>query len=335
MCTKEEKFFNPLSAAEYRLLDTLCMLSENSVVRASMAELARYTQSSEESIRRALRGLEAKQLVATTRTKRNLGKLSYNEYTLISPSHKNVGLTPPAHNLPVHKNVGSTADYIYNNDINNNIEIKTTSLFMFDSEHKKKKKEVVLKGWQEDDFELSGYGLFDDEVPASKKTEKPSKRSSKTRHLRPQEDWTALDVAAEFSSRVYSKLPGAVNAVNTLQLQKILAKNRKQFNLTSIIELEVMRLFFEDPWFKNNARLNPQHVQGKFLRFFTSHLRIALDNLGMHSDLSISETQAISEKTPDFVYASDGTKFDNSMPGRYDLMEYEKTLRKGNDSGIN
>lgn len=333
MCTKEEKFFTPLSASEYRLLDTLCMLSVNSVVKISMAELARFTQSSEESLRRALRGLESKELVATTRTKRNLGKLSYNEYRLISPSHKNVGLTPPAHNLPAHKNVGSTAGYIYSNDISNNIEIKTTSLFMFDAEHKKRKKEVVLKGWQEDDFELSGYGLFDDEVPASKKPEKVSKRSSKTRNLRPQEEWTPLDVAAEFSSRVYTKLPGVVNAVNTLQLQKVLAKNRKQFNLTPLIELEIMRLFFEDKWFKNSGRIYPQYIQGRFLKYFTSHLRVALDNLGLNSDLSISESQLISDKAPEFVYASDGTRFDNSMPGRYDLMEYEQKLGRGNDSG--
>lgn len=339
MCTAEEKFFTPLSASEYRLLDVLCLLSKNNVATPTMEELSRYAQSSEESIRRALRKLEAVELIKVERTRRNLGKFNYNRYVLISPSHKNVDL--PSHKNvgrteePSHKNVGSTADHSSSNYSNSNIEIKTTSLFMFESEHKKRTKEIVLKGWQDDDAELSGFGLFDDEVPASKKPEKVSKRSSKTRNLRPQEEWTALDVAAEFSSRVYAKLPGAVNVVNTIQLQKILAKNRKQFNLTPIIELEVMRLFLEDNWFKTSAGAYPQYVQGRFLKFFTSHLPEALSNLGLHSDLSMTEEHAMSVSGPEFVYASDGTRFDNSMPGRYDLMRYEDKLRRANDSAAN
>lgn len=301
-----------------------------------MEELARYAQSSEESIRRALRKLEEVGLVKVERTKRNFGKFNYNKYFLLSPSHKNVD--SPSHKFvddskePSHKNVGSTHDHIYSNDIDNNIEIKTTSLFMFESEHKKRTKEFVLKGWQDDDAELSGFGLFDDEVPASRTGKPVSKRSGKTRNQRPQEEWTALDVASEFSSRVYAKLPGAINVVNTIQLQKILAKNRKQFNLTPIIELEIMRLFLEDNWFKTSARSYPQYVQGRFLKFFTSHLSEALKNLGLHSDLSISEENAMSAAGPEFVYASDGTRFDNSMPGRYDLTRYEEKLRRANDS---
>jgi DNA-binding transcriptional ArsR family regulator len=336
MCTSEEKFFTPLSASEYRLLDVLCLLSKDGVATPTMEELARNTQSSEESVRRALRKLEEVGLLKVERTKRNFGKFNYNKYFLLSPSHKNVDL--PSHKSveesvePSHKNVGSTHDHIYSNDIDNNKEIKTTSLFMFEPEHKKRTKEIVLKGWQDDDAELSGFGLFDDEVPASKKPEKVSKRSSKTRNLRPQEEWTALDVAAEFASKVYAKLPGAMNVVNTVQLQKILSKNRKQFNLTPIIELEVMRLFLEDNWFKTSARSYPQYVQGRFLKFFTSHLSEALKNLGLHSDLSITEEHAMSASGPEFVYASDGTRFDNSMPGRYDLMRYEEKLRRANDS---
>jgi hypothetical protein len=345
MCTFEEKAFAPLNASEYRLLDTLCLLDARGGTPPTMAELARYTQSSEESVRRALRKLEQVGLVKVERTKRNLGKFHFNKYELLAPSHKNVGSTGalPSHKFvgstdisPSHKNVGSTADIDI--AINNNIENKTTSYFMFGPEHRKKrKKEVVIvaRGWQDDDAELQGVGLFDDEVPASQKVAPVSKRSSKTRHLRPQEDWTALDVAAEFSSRVYQRLPGAVNVVNTIQLQKIIAKNRKQFDLTPMIELEVMRLFFEDRWFKAEARTSPHYIQGKFLRFFTSHLSVALKNLGLHSDLSVSEEQAMSSRQADFVYASDGTPFDNSMPGRKDLELYEDILRRRQNDDTN
>ena len=336
MCTSEEKFFNPLSASEYRLLDVLCMLSKDNVATPTMEELSRYAQSSEESIRRALRKLEQLELIKVERTKRNFGKYSFNRYFMTSPSHKNVGSTviPPSHKnvdlpfSPSHKFVGSTADY--SNSNSNNIENKTTSYFMFGSEHKKKKEVIVVSGWQDDDADLAGFGLFDDEVPASQKKAPVSKRSSKTRNQRPQEEWTALDVAAEFSSRVYQKLPGAVNIVNTIKLQKILAKNRKQFDLNPMIELEVMRLFFEDHWFRTEGRKSPHFIQGRFLKFFTSHLSVALKNLGMHSDLSMSEEEAMSSRDAEVIYASDGTAFDNSMPGRKDLQMYEEKLRKAN-----
>ena len=341
MCTSEEKFYNPLSASEYRLLDVLCMLSKDNEATPTMEELSRYTQSSEESIRRALRKLEQLGLVKVVRTKRNLGKYSFNRYVLTAPSHKNVGSTPvsPSHKNvdlpaePSHKNVGSTADI----DIANitNIENKTTSYFTFGSERKRTKEVVVVSGWQDDDSNLAGFGLFDDEVPSSQKQPPASKRSAKTRNQRPQQDWTALDVAAEFASRVYQKMPGAVNVVNTIKLQKILAKNRKQFDLNPIIELEVMRLFFEDHWFKTKAKSEPHFIQGKFLKFFTSHLSVALKNLGLHSDLAITEEQAMSSRQAEFVYASDGTAFDNSMPGRKDLQVYEEKLRKANESAIN
>jgi len=300
-----------------------------------MEELARYAQCSEESIRRAVRGLEKAELIKVERTKRNFGKLYKNRYYLISPSHKNVDENSAIHKNEdevIHKNVGSTHDYSDSNYIEDNKEIKTTSLFMFEPEHTKKVKEIILKGWQDDDAELSGFGLFDDEVPAAQKQKPVSKRSGKTRNLRPQEDWTPLDVASEFASRVYAKLPGAVNVVNTVQLQKILGKNRKQFDLSPIIELEVMRLFLEDNWFKTAARSYPQYVQGRFLKFFTSHLHIALKNLGLHSDLTMSEEQAMSSREDEFVYASDGTRFDNSMPGRRNLDRYEAKLRRGIDT---
>lgn len=331
MCTPEEKFFTPLSATEYRVLDILCMLSDaNGKSLPTMEELARYGQCSEESIRRALRKLEEVDLLKVERTKRNLGKFSYNVYQLISPSHKNVEKTVlPSHKfvenseLPSHKNVGSTAD-IDSNTIE--IENKTTSYSVF-ARKNKRKGIVVVGNWQEDDKDLAGFGLFDDEVPASKQQPKPSKRSSKTRHLRPQEDWTALDVAAEFSAKVHNKLPMVMNAVNTINLQKIIAKNRKQYNLTPIIELAVMDAFFSDNWFLNHAKDSPQYIQPRFLKFFTSHLPKVMEELGMDVTSAIAKAPTANLDTQ-FIYASDGTRFDNSMPGRKNLARYEERLAR-------
>jgi hypothetical protein len=338
MCTTEEKFLTNLTSNEYRVLDIICTLSIKGKCTEAMDMLAKYAQCSEESVRRAIRGLEQANLLTVERTKRNLGKLYKNVYFLSSPSHKNTEVaihknedeSSAIHKNEVgviHKNVGSTADI---SNINNLlIENKTTSYFMFGAEHvKKRTKEIIVgRGWQDDDADLVGFGLFDDELPSAQKGATVSKRSSKTRNLRPQEEWTALDVAAEFSHQIYQKLPGIMHAVNTLNMQKIIARNRKQFDLTPIIELEVMRLFFEDSWFRSEAPVKPHYIQGRFLKFFTSHLPTALKNLGLNSDISITETEAISAKQAELVYASDGTAFDNSMPGRKDLEFYEQKLR--------
>jgi predicted transcriptional regulator len=335
MCTLEEKFFTPLNASEYRLLDILCTLSVNSICTVPMDELARYAQSSEESIRRALRKLESVGLLKVERTKRNFGKLHKNVYHLISPSHKNVDEKSVIHKNEdevIHKNVGSTGDIDI--AINNHIENKTTSYFRCEPAPRKKKVVIVGRGWQDDDMELAGVGLFDDEVPSSQKQAPVSKRSSKTRTQRPQEEWTALDTAAEFMSKIYDKLPGISVPINTLQLQKIIAKNRKEYDLTPIIELELMRLFFDDYWFKNKARFNPQYIKASFLKFYNSHLPVALENLGLDSNKSVPESEVFSDKPAETVYASDGTPFDNSMPGRKDLELYEAQLRRtANEQG--
>lgn len=340
MCTADEKFFTPLSASEYRLLDIICTLSKKNQLLISQEDLARYAQTSVDSIGRAVKALKAVGAIKIERTRRNFGKTYINNYVLAFPSHS--GTTPQncgvdkgldrknADDLD-RKNAVTTADIDI--AINNNIENKTTSYFMFEPEHGKKKKKVVFvgRGWQDDDMDLAGFGLFDDEVPASQKQAPVSKRSAKTRHQRPQDDWTALDIAVEFAARVYQQIPGVVNPVNTIELQKIIGKNRKQFNLNPLIELELMKLFFADPWFKNEAKNSPHYIQGRFLKFFTSHLHVALKNLGLHSDLTITEEQALSAKQEEFIYASDGTPFDNSMPGRKDLDLYEARLRRTAD----
>lgn len=329
MCTNEEKFFTPLSASEYRLLDVLCALSTNSVVKVGMEELARYAQSTEESVRRALRSLESKQMVATTRTKRNLGKLSYNEYTLISPSHKNVGLASPSHNLPSHKNVGSTADI----DIASTTELtnkanKTTSyLVSARSQTEKKRSFILVNKWADDDS-VGGFGLFDSEVAEKSAGPKLSKRDPKTRSKRPQEEWTSADVASEFASRVYALIPGVPNLVNTAVVRGALAKMRKQYDSNALIELEVMKIFFEDNWVQEKGKDNPAWIAGRFLKYFANHFDQALRNLNLPERKGPTEEALSQVEESEFVYASDGRRFDNSMPGRLALEKYEGKLRR-------
>lgn len=330
MCTAEEKFFTPLSAAEYRLLDVLCLLSKDSVASVSMEELARHTQSSEESVRRSLRGLESKQLVATTRTKRNLGKLSYNQYRMISPSHKNVEVESLPHNLPAHNNVGSTADIDIAITTSDNLITNKTTSYLVPKGTKKRKEFKVIGRWSEED-EVGGFGLFDSEIAEKSPSAKVSKRDPKTRSLRPQEEWTAADVASEFASRLYQAIPGVPNLVNTASVRGALAKMRKQYDSNALIELEIMKMFFEDPWVQSQGRDKPAFLAGRFLKMFANNFDQALQNLGMPARRAPSEKAVSSTPRVEFLYASDGEQFDNSMPGRMALERYEESLRRTSD----
>lgn len=326
MCTASELLDADLSHNELRILLTLCKY-DASIDQTAIADELSLDRT---TVYRATKKLVDKGLIKVSRSKRNLGKLYKNVYIICVPSHVANHVAPDATSEPktephhVAPTATSTAGI---SGINNYlIENKTTSYFAR-TETRPKTKEIVLRGWQDDDAELGGFGLFDDEVPASQKQTPISKRSSKTRFQRPQEDWTALDVAAEFMSRVYDKLPGISVPINTVQLQKVIAKHRKEYDITSLIELELMKLFFDDYWFKNKAKYNPRYIMPSFLKFYNTHLSVALENLGIDSHKSIPESEVFSSKAAEFVYASDGTAFDNSMRGRKRLVEYEKALK--------
>jgi hypothetical protein len=320
MCTAEEKFSTPLKATEYRLLDILCHLSDNGVVDATLEELATYAQCSDDSVSRALRGLEAASLIETTRTKRNLGKFHTNKYKLLVPSHQSA--IPQNHqtaDLPHRKNAVSTAD---SNNSNNLLANKTTS-YLVAPATKGRKPFILVNRWMDEDENIKGFGLFDDDVtPESKPV---SKRDPKTRHQRPQDEWTAGDVASEFASRLYKAIPGVPNLVNTQNLRGALSKMRKQYNINATIELEIMEMFFQDPWIKTQGRERPQYLMGRFLKMFSTHFTKAMDNLGITEEFETPE-----ETREEMLYASDGRQFDNSVFGRASLAEYEEKLRRKN-----
>lgn len=329
MCSPDEKFFTPLTPSEYRLLDILCTLSNKSVCNASMEELARFAQCSEESVRRALRGLEAANLITTLRTKRNLGRLHKNVYTLVSPSHKNVDEGVVIHkneDAVVHKIVGSTAVTGNTSNLTTRRLNKTTSYLGADA-RKKRKKVSVVNSWKDDD-NVGGFGLFDEEVVAKTAGPKPSKRKPNTRHQRPRHEWTVPDVIAEFTNRVSNVMPDIRNPVNFGQLLGQLHKMRRENDIDALIELEILELFFEDSWLKTKGRQTPQYITGRYLQMFKSHLDIALKRLGLPERDSLTERDVHYTSPEQVVYASDGTAFDNSMPGRLELKEYEEELRK-------
>ncbi|CAB4123536.1 hypothetical protein UFOVP46_37 [uncultured Caudovirales phage] len=310
-----------LNVTELRVLLALRHLADkNGLIKATMEDIGSLTKYGRESIRLAIRGLESANLLDTHRTKRNLGRLYKNEYQLLpvflASDEKDPIILPEI--LP--ENLASTADISNTSNTDISIVINTSYLLESSAFEEEKFKEVVLvNNWKDDDDSIGGFGLLDGEVPASQKKAPVSKRNPKTRYQRPEEEWTAADVASEFSYRLYSKIKGVPAIINTDKLRGALAKWRKDYGTTAIIELEVMGMFFGDARVFDQARKEPHNAHRFFLRMLTTHSQQVTEKYEMDTE---------EPRREQYVFASDGKRFDNSMPGRASLDMYEDSLRR-------
>jgi hypothetical protein len=321
-----------LTASEARTLLALRHLSGKSgKVKATMEELGVLTNYSRETLRVAIRGLEDRGIISTRRTKRNLGRLHTNEYELLqtnlaSNDENPVNLASPAE-VFAQKFLASTAgtDNIVIPSTNSKSIVLNTSYLIPSDARKKNFKEVkVVNKWQDDGDDIGGFGLLDGEVQASLKPVPVSKRNPKTRWQRPQDDWTAADVATEFSYRMYQKINNAPAMINTAELRGALAAYRKRYNTNATIEMSVMEKFFGDSRIWGQAKKTPHFAHKIFLRLITTETANVMDELGMDNVVAEVAKPARAQ----YVYASDGKKFDNSIPGRVRLSKYEEKLER-------
>jgi hypothetical protein len=328
----DELLLLSLSANEARTLLALRHLSDrDGKIVATMEELGILTHYSRETLRVAVRSLEDRGLITTRRTKRNLGKLYKNEYQLIqknlaSDSEKPENLASPAE-VFAQKFLASTAgtdDIGIPSTNSKSIVLNTTYLIPSEAREEKFKEVKLVNKWQDDGDDIVGFGLLDGEVQASLKPVPVSKRNPKTRWQRPQDDWTPADVATEFSYRMYQKINNAPAMINTAELRGALAAYRKRYNTNATIEMSVMEKFFGDIRIWSQAKKAPHFAHKIFLRLITTETANVMDELGM-DDVVAEVAKPAREQ---YVYASDGTKFDNSIPGRVDLREYEEELRR-------
>lgn len=298
-------------------------------VDLSMDKLGELTGTSRTTLWRDMSALEENGLVDTQRTKRNFGKLHHNKYRLISPCFPPETLEvdeKPVDDLPCFQPETSTAgqgssnSHIANSHLTKSL-VSNTSYYLEGVALERKK---MVNRWSDDDDNIGGFGLLEGEVSATHKGQTVSKRFPKTRNLRPQEEWTPMDVATEFSARVYARFKDIPGMVNTRALWGALAANRSKYNISAVIELEVMERFFGDERNLTALRKAPKSAHGMFLNAITNHLSDVVAKFDMEEPEKAPAKPASSE----FVYASDGTEFDNSMYGRIELAKYEKSLSK-------
>lgn len=306
-----------LKPNEFYLLALLLRHADKSgLVELTMEQITDLTGFSRTTIWREMSGLESKGLVDTLRTKRNLGKFWKNKYQLLSPCFisetKGVDIVTNSV-LPCSVDETSTADSNISTVIKT-IKVKNTSYSL--GAVAPKKEVVVVSRWKDDDDDIGGVGLFESEMqPEAKKV---SKRDPKTRNQRPQEEWTAADVASEFAFRVYDKVRGIPGLVNTNALRGALAANRSRFEMNATLEMELLERFFGDERNLQAIKGSPKKAHGIFLNFITTNVSKVVEDLEMTAE----------DKEEHYIYASDGKRFDKSMPGRRDLKEYEEKLRR-------
>jgi DNA-binding MarR family transcriptional regulator len=328
----DELLLLSLSANEARTLLALRHLSDrDGKIVATMEELGILTKYSRETLRVAVRSLEDRGLITTRRTKRNLGKLYKNEYQLIqenlaSEEEKQENLASPAE-VFAQKFLASTAgtdDVGIPSTNSKSIVLNTTYLIPSEAREENFKEVKLVNKWQDDGDDIVGFGLLDGEVQASLKPVPVSKRNPKTRWQRPQDDWTPADVATEFSYRMYQKINNAPAMINTAELRGALAAYRKRYNTNATIEMSVMERFFGDARIWEQAKKTPHFAHKIFLRLITTETADVMDELGM--DDAVAEVAKPARAQ--YVFASDGKKFDNSIPGRVRLAKYEEKLER-------
>ena len=315
MQVPSEAFYANLTDYQFRLLVTVCHLAgSKGSLKASAAELAIETGNVHpKTVRRALQALEAKGLIWRTKSRRKGGLQSSN---FIHIGDANVH---PSHGYVTNdRDSQSAIRPLVPNSHNNQSSYKLKD---FEEKDFLKEIKVPMRKYEDDGDNLAGFGLVE---PKDAPQPKIRKSDPKTRGKRPEHEWTPMDVAAEFSFQVGRKYPLLPGTVNVKALSGALAKFRKQYETTALVELELLRLFMADESNFKEVGDEAPFLYKKFLASFGSKINQARQNLGLgkiNAKISNPETSGT-------LSASDGRVFQNSLSGRAQLERYEKRLKE-------
>ena len=209
-----EAYSAKITDFQFRLFAILCRLAgPGGLIQTSVAQLCVETgKSSDKTVRSALQGLEEAGLIYTEATKRANGYQGKKKILVKNYQDENEMLV---------KNYRTSHDYVTNSHpsyiatrpLVPNSHSSKASYKLKESETKGFTKEikVPMRNYADDGEDLAGFGLIE---PKDAPQPKVRKSDPKTRGKRPEHEWTAMDVAAEFSYQVgrkYPLLPGTVS----------------------------------------------------------------------------------------------------------------------------
>jgi len=315
-----EAYSAEITDFQFRLFAILCRFAgPGGLVETTVAQLCIETgKTSDKTIRSALQGLESAGLIETSQTKRANGYQGRKKITVKNYQHKEQELV---------KNYRTSHDYVTTSYINHpsykplvpnsqaSYKLKESETVGFTKEIK-----VPMRKWEDDGDSLAGFGLVE---PKDAPQPKIRKSDPKTRGKRPEHEWTAMDVAAEFSYQVGRKYPLLPGTVSVKQLSGALRKFRTQYGTTPLIELELLRLFMQDERNFKDIGDEAPHLYKKYLASFGTKMNQARENLGLNKVTAKIETTPASGT----LISSDGRVFQNSLSGRAQLERHEKRLK--------
>ena len=315
-----EAYSASLTDYQFRLLAVLCHLSgSRGSIRLSAGELCVPTGNVHiKTVRRGLKALEEAGFISRTPMKKGGG--------LQGPSLIKIGnrSVHPAGNSNVHPTPGKVTNSRISHIANKPLVPNSQSSYKLkDSESKIQLKEikVPMRKYEDDGDDLAGFGLIE---PKDAPQPKIRRSDPKTRGRRPEHEWTPMDVAAEFSFQVGRKYPLLPGTVNVKTLSGALAKFRKQYETTPLIELELLRLFMADESNFRNIGDEAPFLYKMFLASFGKKMNQARENLGLGRINAKVETVETSAR----LIASDGRTFQNSLSGRAQLERHEKRIKE-------
>ena len=318
-----EAYSAKITDFQFRLFAILCRLAgPGGLVQTSVAQLCVETgKSSDKTVRSALQGLEEAGLIYTEATKRANGYRGKKKILVKNYQDENEMLV---------KNYRTSHDYVTNSHpsyiatrpLVPNSHSSKASYKLKESETKGFTKEikVPMRNYADDGEDLAGFGLIE---PKDAPQPKVRKSDPKTRGKRPEHEWTAMDVAAEFSYQVGRKYPLLPGTVSVKSLSGAIRKFRTQYGTTPLIELELLRLFMQDERNFKDIGDEAPHLYKKYLASFGTKMNQARENLGLNKVTAKIETTPASGT----LIASDGRVFQNSLSGRAQLERHEKRLK--------
>lgn len=332
----KEIFEKELTAAEFKVISAMYRLADRSgVVDASMEDIGVWTKYKREMIRRCVRSLESHGLITTRRKRRNFNKYHGNVYQLIlAVESPNLCLQSEALD-PVQEPVmektqclqseASTHDCIAVNRLTTSSVINTSYLLQVREAHNEPK-EVLVGNWKKnwDDDNLGSVGLFDEELLEKVEPQKINKRDPRTRSQRPDYEWTPQDTAAELGVKLRQRFPELPPLINTRNLSIVLAKYRKDLGTTALVELELIKMFLADEKNLSYVARNPQKALGAFLTTFKTRLSDAMERLNLSAPTRSTDNDV--DIDSDFLYATDGTRFENTLVGRKAFERYTERM---------
>ena len=318
-----EAYSAKITDFQFRLFAILCRLAgPGGLIQTSVAQLCVETgKSSDKTVRNALQGLEEAGLIYTESTKRANGYRGKKKILVKNYQDENEMLV---------KNYRTSHDYVTNSHLSYiatrplvpNSHSSKASYKLKESETKGFTKEikVPMRNYADDGEDLAGFGLIE---PKDAPQPKVRKSDPKTRGKRPEHEWTAMDVAAEFSYQVGRKYPLLPGTVSVKSLSGAIRKFRTQYGTTPLIELELLRLFMQDERNFKDIGDEAPHLYKKYLASFGTKMNQARENLGLNKVTAKIETTPASGT----LIASDGRVFQNSLSGRAQLERHEKRLK--------